>query len=435
MSGSPRASVATACAVLAIRAFGRICASEPDWPSDLPGKSILSDPPAVEDINAKVSYLGGWMESAEGHNFDASISLPVTHTIGFQTDGLYSQIGSLDFYGGAGHLFWRNPELGLVGVAGGYLSRSGVDTFQVGAEAEYYIGRFSFGAFAGVGRIAYSKPVPFIETEPTRFVGSLRTDWYPFDELRIGAGYIAAFDNNLFKGDIEFQTPIAGLALTAEGAIGDHHYDHVLFGVRYYFGAEKTLCDRHRRLDPRSLMPQILHSLGLYGAEYNRKAKAYFASLFSVMGWNPGYASSDFVNKYGDLRRRGVYPPISDHSVILFEIERQIRLSDQYPPIPPIESPPRSSSEAFLGGASVVLAGGAFGDSWAARICSGQVNITARPVSTIGSLEVIAVPRIEVIHTDLAHPGWPRFDATWQLPDARAMIGPHLLILPSEGGP
>lgn len=118
-----------------------------------------------------------------------------------------------------------------------------------------------------------SRPVPFIETEPTRFVGSLRTDWCPFDELRVGACYIAAFDNSLFKGDIEFQTPIAGLALTAEGAIGDHHYDHALFGVRYYFGAKKTLRARHRRLDPRGLMPQILHSLGLYGAEYSRKAR------------------------------------------------------------------------------------------------------------------------------------------------------------------
>jgi len=459
MSGSPRASVTTAWAVLAICAFARIDASEPDWSNSLPGKSILSDPPAVEDINAKASYSGGWMDSAEGHNFDASISLPVTHAFGFQADGLYSRISGLDFYGGAGHLFWRDPELGLVGVAGGYLSRSGVDTFQVGAEAEYYLGQFSFGAFAGVGRIAYNRPVPFIETEPTRFVGSVRTDWYPFDDVRVGACYIGAFDNSLFKGDIEFQTPIAGLALTAEGAIGDHHYDHVLFGVRYYFGAEKTLRERHRRLDPRSLMPQILHSLGLYGAEYNCKAKAYFASLASVLGFDPGYLSSGVINYYGVSSQQALYPPISEYGANVIGIERRTWLPNiQSPPLPPIEMPALPGPGSFSGSASARLPGGAFTSLGAERVWSGSVEITrgyipiigpgvaitARPIEMIrGTViadalvsHVLVTPAltIEMFRPSLAQPVRPGFDSTRQLPNARPARELRPPIRPGGGG-
>lgn len=293
-----RIPVTVACISLVTIGFCQGNAPGPNTTTSLPNRLIISDPTAVEDINAKASYLGGWMDSAEGHNFDASISVPVLPEIGFQADALYSHIGSLDFYGGAGHLFWRDPEIGLLGVAGGYLSRSGVDTFQVGAEAEYYLGRISFGAFVGLGRITYSRPVPFIETQPTRFIGSIRADLYPVDDLRLGACYMSAFNNNLFKGDIEYQTPIAGLALVAEGAIGDYHYDHLLFGLRYYLGENKTLMQRHRQLDPRSLMPQILHSLGLYGAEYNRKGKTYVAQTL-------GYTPPNF-DSYGCVASRNI---------------------------------------------------------------------------------------------------------------------------------
>lgn len=244
---------------------------------------VVSGGTAVAEPNAKAGYAGGWMNSAEGHNFDASVSLPFGDAFGLQADALYSHIGSLDFYGGAGHLFWRDPTRVLVGVTGGYLTRTGVDTFQIGMEAECYLDRITFGVFAGLGQISYARPAPFIDTEPTRFVGSFRADWYPTDELRVGACYMHAFDNNLLKGEIEYQTPVAGLALTAEGALGDNDYDHVLLGVRYYFGGSaSTLRERHRRLDPPSLMPQILHGLGLYGAEYNHRAQAYFRSHYGL---------------------------------------------------------------------------------------------------------------------------------------------------------
>jgi len=249
-------------------------------------------PPAVEEVNGKIGYAGGSMNSAEGHNLDGSITFPILRQFGFQADALYSRISNLDFYGGAGHLFRRNPDIGLLGLAGGYLSRSGVDTFQVGAEGEYYLSRFTFGFFAGVGSISYVNSAPFIDTNPTRFVGRVSADYYPLDDLRLGVSYTTAFRDNLVKGETEYQTPIHGLALTAEVAAGDHGYDHWLLGVRYYFGGNKSLRDRQRQDDPRGMMPQILHGLGLYGAEYNRKGNVYLAA-------HPVPGSSDGFGSYG----------------------------------------------------------------------------------------------------------------------------------------
>jgi hypothetical protein len=256
--------------------------------------------PAVSEVNGKVDYLGGMMESAESHNFSGSLTVPLGNHFGFQADALYSRIGGLDFYGGAGHLFWRDPAVGLVGLTGGYLSREGVDTFQVGAEAEYYLGRFTFGLFAGVGSISYANVVSFIDTNPTRFVGRVRADYYPLDDLRVSVSYTTAFEDNLVKGDLEYQTPLKAVALTAEVAAGDHGYNHWLLGVRYYFGGKKSLRDRQRQDDPPGLMNEILHGLGVYGAEFNRKASAYAAA-------HPGTGSVD--GSYGSVFTHGTGPP------------------------------------------------------------------------------------------------------------------------------
>lgn len=225
------------------------------------------------------------MNSAFGNNFDGSIAIPVFHQFGFQADGLYSKISNLSFYSGAGHFFWRDPQIGLLGITGGYLDRLGVDTYQVGVEGEYYWRRFTFGAFGGVGSISYKFPTPFINTNPIQPVGRISAGVYPIDNLLLSASYATEFHDNLVQGELEYQTPIRGLALTAEAAYGSHGYDHLLFGIRYYFGRDKSLIDRHRHDDPPGLVQQMLYGLGLYGAEYNRKENQYIDA-------NPGSGNS-----------------------------------------------------------------------------------------------------------------------------------------------
>jgi hypothetical protein len=247
--------------------------------------------PAVSEINGKVDYSGGKMDSYVANNLSGSISLPVTQQFGFQGDALYSRISDLDFYGGAGHFFWRDPDIGLLGLTGGYLHRDGMDninTFQAGAEGQFYYKQFTFGFFGGAGSIDYQYAAPFIDTDPTRFVGRVSADYYPLQNLRVGVSFTTAFHNNLGKAEIEYQTPINGLAITGEAAIGDHGYNDWLLGLRFYFGGHKTLRERQRQDDPPGLMPQILQSLGLYGSEFNRKENAWLNSLQSTGVGNIG---------------------------------------------------------------------------------------------------------------------------------------------------
>ena len=195
--------------------------------------------PAVSEVNGKLDYTGGSMNSDEGHNFSGSITVPIGEQFGFQADALYSEISDIDFYGGAGHLFWRNPEIGLLGIAGGYLQQRFVDTYQVGAEGEYYLDRFTFGFFGGVSSINYDTRVPFIDSNPTEFIGKISAGYYVLDDLLVRASYTTAFSDGLAKAELEYQTPVRGLAVLAEAAKGDHGYDHWLLGVRYYFGGKK----------------------------------------------------------------------------------------------------------------------------------------------------------------------------------------------------
>lgn len=248
---------------------------------------------AVSEINGKLSYAGGLMDGFSGQNFDGSVTVPVMQQFGFQADGLYSRISNLSFDGGAGHFFWRDPQVGLLGITGGYLYRSGVDSYQVGIEGEYYWRRFTFSAFGGVGSIKYAQPVPFISTDPTRAIGKISAGYYPIDNLLASASYTTEFHNNLVEGNLEFQTPIRGLALTGEAAIGNHHYDQMLFGIRYYFGRNKHLIDRHRQDDPPSMVQQLLYGLGLYGADYQDKENQYIAA-------HPGPGGSSGDDNYGE---------------------------------------------------------------------------------------------------------------------------------------
>ena len=76
---------------------------------------------------------------------DLSISLPVGHALGLQVDGLFGYIGG-DQEGvvtGAGHLFWRDPGIGLIGGYGSYTSFGGEEFYRYAGEGQLYLGNFA----------------------------------------------------------------------------------------------------------------------------------------------------------------------------------------------------------------------------------------------------------------------------------------------------
>ncbi|MEN6333269.1 MAG: hypothetical protein ABFE01_03355 [Phycisphaerales bacterium] len=230
---------------------------------------------AVSGLNGKIAYSGGSMEGDCGQNGTGSVSLPLGDNFGLQADGLYTNVSDRDFYGAGGHLFWRDWDKGLLGVTGATLQEDEISAGLVAAETECYLSRFTLAAGAGVATIDYDESVPFIDSDPTNFYGSLGLRYYPLDDLMLAGSYVYVFDNSLVLGELEYQTPIHGLTFFAEFAGGENDYEHALFGVQFYLGKSKTLIRRHREDDPPSIVRQALYAVGTYGAEYNKKGRNY----------------------------------------------------------------------------------------------------------------------------------------------------------------
>ncbi len=240
----------------------------------LPATAWAGD--AVSRFNGKADFSYGNMESEPGKNLAASITMPVGHTFGLQVDGLSTRVADVDLTGMGGHLFWRDWDRGLLGITAATLNGEYQAARQIGGEGEYYWGPVTLGLRAGWGTIEFDDPAPFIDTDVEKeyLLGDI--GYYPLDNLLLSLTAGVLLDNTLIKGEIEYLTPIRGLSLFTEVVDGEHHYDHALFGIRYYFGAEKTLKRHHREDDPASAIAPVLQAVGTYGAEYNEKKRQYF---------------------------------------------------------------------------------------------------------------------------------------------------------------
>ena len=71
--------------------------------------------PAVDGINAKIDGYGGDANHSNGfYGANGSLSVPLAQQWGLQLDGGVGSQGAIGSYAGAGHLFWRDPSIGLL---------------------------------------------------------------------------------------------------------------------------------------------------------------------------------------------------------------------------------------------------------------------------------------------------------------------------------
>lgn len=246
---------------------------------------------AVSEINGKIDSAYGNLNSSEGWTSEGSISVPIADSLGFQFDALYADVEDVDFKGFGGHFFWRDHESGLLGISLGGVWGDLVDSYELSLEGEYYLNWLTLGAKAGYANIEYETPAPFIETDESKLFGLLYATVYPVDDLSISVGLENRFDNNSVRLDAECQLPVNGLSLFTRTMVAENDYDHVLLGLRYYFGGEKSLKKRHRHDDPRSVVQDILFGMGTYGAEYNKRGNSYIRKS--------GSEGSGGFNNYG----------------------------------------------------------------------------------------------------------------------------------------
>lgn len=259
--------------------------------------------PAVSGINGKAGVTGG-IADGDGLFFgDASIAVPMPFfpAFGVQVDATLGDFGKHTVFGFGGHVFWRNPALGLVGVTGSYAeindSRHS-HIARIGGEVEGYMGDIlgvggDLTIRAGGGwqdgekrRVNIGGPGGRVTTRGPASLdggyGSLMLAYYPIDDLvlKLGGEVASGPKNNVGTFGLQYQpAPKAfpGLTVFVDGAVGEDHYEGVFGGLRYYFGRRpKSLKRRHREDDPTGLVPNFP---GLQGAGEGKGYPADGAAL------------------------------------------------------------------------------------------------------------------------------------------------------------
>jgi hypothetical protein len=233
--------------------------------------------PAVDGINGKIDGYGGGSSHGNGlYGTSGSLSIPLVYQWGLQLDGGTGSNKGIGSEGGAGHLFWRDPSIGLLGVYGSYFHWNGFDvgvsriradggidflgtdhisvnTARVAAEGEYYVSKWNFSALAGVEMVDVNSNLLRFSV-PDRFFDAIQASYYLTDNFDLHIGQVYSLKTQFLTLGTEYGLALGGgrmASLFADATFGEHGRNAVLGGVRIYFGEhDKSLIDRHRQDDP-----------------------------------------------------------------------------------------------------------------------------------------------------------------------------------------
>jgi hypothetical protein len=237
--------------------------------------AVKAEPlPAVDGFNAKMAGFGGATDGRALYGSEGSITIPLGFRYGLQVDGLAggydSPFGRVTTTGAAGHLFWRDPAIGLVSAYGHYFHADvfgGANLYAGGAGGALYWGRFTLEGNAGFegGKVDVSTlgSVNF----STRFFDVAFLSYYPTDNLKLSIGHSYQLGTHALRFRAEWGLPIGGGTMAswfASGAIREGGDASVLSGLRIYFGQrDKSLIRRHREDDPYSILSDSISSIAV----------------------------------------------------------------------------------------------------------------------------------------------------------------------------
>jgi len=278
--------------------------------------------PAVDAINSKVDGFGGTLANRSIYGSRGAFTVPLGGQFGAQADGAVGNFDHRFFGSGAGHLFWRDPARGLIGVYGNHTHWSyfgGLHVTQVGGESEVYLGRWTLQGVAGaefgnsqsrstvfstsstasatsVGSSTGTTVVPpdvgvpgsittttttvttttttgttttttFTElfAVKTRFFDKVDLAYYLTDDWKTFVGHRYLGGKHALALGTEYALRLGGgmqASAFVEGRVGEHAFQGVWAGLKIYFGpTDKPLIARHRREDPVNWQPDPLFSI------------------------------------------------------------------------------------------------------------------------------------------------------------------------------
>lgn len=225
--------------------------------------------PAVDAVNEKFDVFGGSIANQSIVGVNGSITTPVAPQFGAQLDGTVGSLGGAGTVAVAGHWFWRDPAVALLGLYASetYWDRfGGISAGHVAVEGERYWGNFTLQGIVGVefGGSASSSLTsvgPIVTTTqttsysvPTRFFDEINLKYYFTDNISglIGQRYVGGKSALALGAEVArpLWNGMLGSAFV-EGRIGEDQYHGIWGGLKVYFGPnDKPLMARHRQEDP-----------------------------------------------------------------------------------------------------------------------------------------------------------------------------------------
>ena len=228
--------------------------------------------PAVDGVNGKLEGFGGWSDwrgwgrlsnvSAGGLG---SLTAPLGDKFGVQVDGIAASHRGFFVGGGGGHLFWRDPGVGLLGGYGAVTHNNRLNDrrYRVGAEGAAYYGPFTVSGIAGYeDGSAHFSPLGFgpnffaYHWIPSRgrVFDMVDISVYPTYNIKLTVGH--RYVGGLHAASLGGEALVWNLGNSAvtgfiEGRVGENDYKAIWGGFRFYVGQnDKPLISRHREDDP-----------------------------------------------------------------------------------------------------------------------------------------------------------------------------------------
>jgi hypothetical protein len=240
----PRRGVAAVLgSLLGFGALATAQAADIARPPPLRAVVVPQKQPAVAQHNLDFFLAGVHLDGDGFDNFQLGVlgakgAFPLGQNFGVQVD---AAVGTQQYWGIGGHLFWRDPSQGLVGVIASRDSLAGSTFDRVSGEAELYLRNLTLRGEAG----AQGGDAPH-----SLFAG-LDLTFYAHPNFSLTGG--AKYYNNALRGTVglEWQPDrMRGLSVFADGDFGSNFVKAVA-GVSFHFHSNNvTLIDRDRRYDP-----------------------------------------------------------------------------------------------------------------------------------------------------------------------------------------
>lgn len=206
-----------------------------------PGAMAEENLPAVNALNFSVIVAAGVDDTDSRYLAGGKATFPIGHRFGAQVE---AGIANDQYYGIGGHIFWRDPTLGLIGLVGTFETEDDVDLVRGAVEAEAYLGQFTIGGTVGVEQLE----------DDTAAFGIIVGTFYPDESLALRAAGEFRQNVELARLSAEWQ-PLPGelneASIFAEAEYNSAGTGQLLAGIRIHLGeGDFSLQDRERGEDP-----------------------------------------------------------------------------------------------------------------------------------------------------------------------------------------